>query len=210
MTPLPIDIVTIAHEHRSGGSAIARRVGERLGWLGLDGAALLQRAARRLGVEVPEIAGLDEHPASVLEQLGAGLLFAAPEAPLGFTPEYPTTDDVAAAVAAEVASAAAQPPLVVVGHGAQCVLRGWAGALHVNVVAPLADRVARELRETHAAPALALAEVQRRDHDRVTFHRRHHKAACADPLLYDLQFNTARLVPDEAAALIVAVVERHR
>jgi hypothetical protein len=210
MTSFPIDIVTIAHEHRSGGPEIARRVGERLGWPVLDDAAIVQRVARRLDVAVPAIAALDEHPATLLEQLGAGLLFAAPEAPLGFAPEFPSADDVAAAVAAEIESAAAQPPLVVLGHGAQCVLRGWKGVLHVNVVAPLADRVARECAETRATPALALTQLQRRDHDRLAFHRRHHRAECANPLLYDLQVNTGRLTPDEAAALVVAVVERHR
>lgn len=210
MNGFPIDIVTVSHELRSGGSEIARRIGERLGWPVLDGATIVERAAHRLGVDPALIAPLDEHPASLLERLGAGLRFGAPEAPLDLTPDVPTADDVAAVVAAEVAQAAATPPLVILGHGAQCVLRGWRGALHVHVVAPLADRVARECLASRMPPAAAVAQLQRQDYDQAGYLRRYHKADRRDPLLYDLQVNTARLPVEEAAELIVRVVERRR
>lgn len=207
---IDIDTVTVAHEHRSGGSEIARRVGERLGWPVLDPATIVERAAHRLGVDPALIAPLDEHPASLLERVGAGLRFVAPEVPLDLAPGLPTADDVAAAVAATVAEAAATPPLVIIGHGAQCVLRGWQGVLHVQVVAPLADRVTRECQECGVAPAAAVAQLRRQDHDRVAYLRRYHKADCYDPLLYDLQLNTARLPFEEAAELVMRVVERRR
>lgn len=208
MKGYPIDIITVAQEHRSGGREIARRIGERLGWPVLADATIVHAAARRLGVDEPVVATLGAHSAWLLERAGAEFLFGAWDAPAGFAPEYPTADDVASAVAAVVEEAALNPPLVIIEHGAQCVLRSWKGVLHVNVVAPLADRVARECVETRVTPAYALARMGRLDHERAAFLRRHFKTDCADPLLYDLQLNTASLSVEEAAELVVAVVER--
>src|SRR5438067_7278382 len=138
-----IDVITIGREFGAGGSELAAALGERLGWPVLD-RDLPARVARRLGLEETAVERLDEHAPTLLSRVALAMLACPPEAPLFVdTTDVLSPDAVAGATRVEIEQAVTAAPLVIVGHGGQCLLRARPGTLHVRLVAPPADRVAR-------------------------------------------------------------------
>ena len=120
MTPgEAVRIITISREYGAGGSDLARVLGERLGWRVIE-RELIEEVARRLEAPVEEVAGVDEHVGNLLERVSASFARGAPE--VMFAPNQPDPDAVARLEWAVIRSAAETPPLIVVGHGAQCIL----------------------------------------------------------------------------------------
>jgi cytidylate kinase len=203
----PIDLVTVSREYGSGGSDLARLLGERLGWPVLD-RDLVHRVADRLRLEPHHVESLDEQPPSLLARfVASALLMTPPELPLETEARQVLHPDVVAEAArATILAAAQSPPLIIVGHGAQCLFRDRPGTLHVRLVAPLAQRVRRVCGRMPCDSATAIAEARRMDQARASYVRRHYHADWRDPLLYDVQFNTARVSVEDAAAALAALV----
>lgn len=206
----PIDVVTIAREYGAGGSELAQALGERLGWPVLD-RQLATLVAARLGLDEAAVARMDEHAPTLLARLASAMVVYPPEAPVYVdTSEIPTPDAVADAAREEVLAAAARPPVVIVGHGAQCLLRDRPGTLHLRLVAPVEERAARVRQRLGCDPREAAAQLRRVDDDRNAYIRRYHGASWRDPLLYDLEINTGRVDIDAAAALVAGLVGQSR
>jgi Cytidylate kinase-like family len=208
MSSSAIDVVTIAREFGAGGSELAEALGARLGWPVLD-RELPERVARRLRLEPATVARLDEHAPNFLSRVASAMLVCPPEAPLFVdTSEMLSPDAVAEAARAELLEAVESPPLVVVGHGAQCLFRDRVGTLHVRLVAPPAARIARLRRRLACDDRSAAAALRRVDEERESYVRRYFDAEWRDPMLYDLQINTGRMTIPDAAALVAALVEQ--
>lgn len=203
----PIDLVTVSREFGSGGSEFAHALGTHLGWPVLD-RTLVYQVAERLELDAAVVERLDEHPPTRLSRLAAALFVLPPELPSTYVAprEQLRPDDVATAVQQVIADAVRTPPLVVVGHGAQCAFHRRPGTLHVRLVAPVDDRVRRLAPRLGCDPARAAAAAQRMDDERGRYVQRYHRRDWRDPLLYDLEFNTGRVSVEEAAELVAAVV----
>jgi cytidylate kinase len=202
-----IDVITIAREFGAGGSELAAVLGARLGWPVLD-RQLPERVAARLRLDPEAVERLDEHAPNLLSRVASAMLVCPPEAPLFVdTTEVLSPDAVADATRHEILEAVASPPLVVVGHGAQCLLRERPGTLHLRLVAPMAARVARLCGRLSCDERTAAAQIRKVDEERNAYIKRYHQAEWRDPLLYDFQFNTGRVAVAEAAELIVGLVE---
>ncbi len=203
----PIDLVTVSREFGSGGSEFAHALGERLDWPVLD-RTLVYQVAERLELDARVVERLDEHPPTRLSRLAAALFVLPPELPSTYVAprEQLGPDDVAHAVQEVIAEAVRTPPLVVVGHGAQCAFHQRPGALHVRLVAPIEDRVRRLAPRLGCDAARATTEARRMDEERARYIQRYHHRDWRDPLLYDLEFNTGRIAVDEAAEFVAAVV----
>lgn len=205
-----IDVVTIAREFGAGGSELASALGARLGWRVLD-RELPARVAARLRLDPTSVERLDEHAPNLLARVASAMLVCPPEAPLFVdASDVLSPDAVAEATRQEILEAIATPPLVVVGHGAQCLLRDRPGTLHLRLVAPLAARIARVCARLGCDARDAAAEVRRMDESRHAYIRRYFDAEWRDPLLYDLQINTGRIAIDRAAGLVAAMVAEGR
>ncbi|HEY3013296.1 MAG TPA: cytidylate kinase-like family protein, partial [Gemmatimonadales bacterium] len=150
MKPLarvPVQVITISREYGAGGSELGVLLGERLGWPVLDH-ELVRQLAARLSCEEGEIKAMDEHAPSFLERLAAAAVITAPESRAHSTP-WSTDPDCVAAAAREVLLEAAQnPPLIVVGHGGNCLFRDRPDVLRIRVTAPFDVRVERVARRT--------------------------------------------------------------
>lgn len=206
MPTTPIDIVTVSREYGSGGAELAHAIGAALGWPVLD-QDLAQRVAVRLGFDPDVVERLDEQPPTLLARLGAALFVLPPEAPVhADTSHLPTTDAIASAVSAEIRSAARTPPLVVVGHGGQCLLCGRPGTLHLRVVAPIESRVERLRARYGWDAARATSTAHRADTDRREYVRRYHRRDIREESLYDLVINTGTVPIPAAAAFVAALV----
>jgi cytidylate kinase len=182
-------------------------LGERLGWRVVEH-SLVQEAARRLGASEEEIGALDEHVGGLLERLGTVFVRGTPEAPA--PPPRPDPLQIAEVVRAVLRDEAATLPLIVVGHGGQCIFHGRDDALHVRLVGPFEDRVLRAAERFGVEPRVAEARARRADEDRHRYIRHHFHCEWSDPHLYDVQINTGGILLEEVVDLLHGMIERRR
>jgi hypothetical protein len=201
----PIRLITISREYGAGGSELGVLLGQSLGWPVLDH-ELVGKLAARLSCDEGEVVAMDEHAPTFLERLAAVATVTAPESRVHARP-WSTDPDCVAAAAREVLLEAAQNlPLIVVGHGGNCLFRGRADVLRVRVAAPLDVRVRRVVRRSGLTPAQAAATVRRRDSDRQQYLQRYYQSDMNDPYSYDLQINTGTVSLETAAQLVLGLI----
>lgn len=206
----PVDLITVSREFGAGGSELAAALGARLGWRVLDG-EIADAVARRLGVELADIAARDEHPPGILERFGTVVLQTSPEfAPSADLLRTPEPDDIAEATRALLVEEAQSPPLIIVGHAAQALFQDRPDALHLRLVAPLAVRLRRICRRAGCTDEDATRLAHQMDGDRHGYIRRYYHRDWHDPLLYHLQLNTGAITIAEAERLVVALLEARR
>jgi CMP/dCMP kinase len=201
----PIRLITISREYGAGGSELGVLLGQSLGWPVLDH-ELVGKLAARLSCDEGEVVAMDEHAPTFLERLAAVATVTAPESRVHARP-WSTDPDCVAAAAREVLLEAVQNlPLIVVGHGGNCLFRGRADVLRVRVAAPLDVRVRRVVRRSGLTPAQAAATVRRRDSDRQQYLQRYYQSDMNDPYSYDLQINTGTVALETAAQLVLGLI----
>jgi cytidylate kinase len=92
--------------------------------------------------------------------------------------------------------------VVVIGRGANIITAKLPRVLHVRLVAPLADRIARISATDHKSLADARRFCEEEDLARARYLKKHFDANIDDPHLYHMVLNTSRLGYDETARLI--------
>ncbi len=204
MSELRFRVVTVAREYGSGGAAIATRLAERLGYKLLD-RTLVERIAEMASVGHDVAGRFDEHVDPWTRRIGRALRLGGFEAVSVVDGEVVDSDRVATLTALIVQEAAAAGRCVIVGRGAQCLLRGRPDAFHVFVYAPREDRARRLLERLGpgADVEFALDEV---DRERGAYTRRYCGANRLDPHLYHLMVNAA-LGEEAAVSTILTALE---
>jgi len=201
----PIQLITISREYGAGGSELGVLLGRTLGWRVLDH-ELVQQLAARLRCEEGEIKAMDEHVPSLLERLASAAVITAPELRVQSRPWVTDPDCIAAAAREVLLEAARTLPLIVVGHGGNCLFRGRADVLRVRVVAPFHVRIRRVAQRTGMALPQSASEVRRKDSDREHYLQRYYQSRVNDPCEYDLQINTGVVSLDAACRLVLALL----
>ena len=203
----PVQLITISREYGAGGSELGVLLGKELGWPVLDH-ELVRELAMRLKCEEGEVRAMDEHAPSFLERLAAVAVVTAPESRVHSTPWVTDPDCIAAAAREVLLEAAQRPPLIVVGHGGNCLFRDRPDVLRIRVTAPFEVRVQRVARRAGLTAQQAAAEVRRRDGDRQQYLQRYYHSDVNDASQYDLQINTATVPLERAAQLVLSVTRR--
>jgi len=199
--------ITVASECGGGGSIIARRVAERLGWSLLD-RALLDAVARAAHVDTETAARYDEHVDSWWHRFHRGGLWcAAVEGGLASADvQFFDAETVASLAHGVIARAAAKGNCVIVGRGAQCVLCRRDDILHVFIYGPWGERVAR-VRSRGQANGNAEELLRVIDQERASYLRTYYGCDWKDPHLYHVMINS-QIGTDDAASMIVDTVQR--
>lgn len=202
-----MSVVTIARQLGAGGGAVADRLAEVLGWRLLD-RALVERIAAEMNVAPEQVEACDERVESFVERLGMYLSEGFPEVlPTPVAP--PLSPERTARAARRIVSAVVdEGPAVIVGHGAQCVLREHPHALHVFLHAPLAHRVERLRRRDGVGAEEARQRLDRSDENRRGYVREHFGRDWLDPTLYHLCVDTARFGVEGTVDLVRIALER--
>ena len=200
-----IRLITISREFGAGGSELGVLLGQSLGWPVLDH-ELVGKLAARLSCDEGEVVAMDEHAPSFLERLAAVATVTAPESRVHSRPWTTDPDCVAAAAREVLLEAVRNLPLIVVGHGGNCLFRGRPDVLRVRVTAPVDVRVRRVVKRSGMTPAQAAAMVRRRDSDRQHYLQRYYQSDMNDPSSYDLQINTGTFSLETAAQLVLGLV----
>jgi cytidylate kinase len=102
--------------------------------------------------------------------------------------------------------AAQNPPLIVVGHGGNCLFRDRPDVLRIRVAAPFDVRVKRVAQRTGVSSQRAAAEVRRKDGDRQQYLQRYYQSNVNDACEYDLQINTGTVSLQAAAHLVLSLL----
>ena len=205
-----MSIVTISRMYGSGGSEIAARVAQQLGWQIFDN-AFVDAVAERLGVSASEVEAREERTPSLVERLASALAVASPEILPPPTEQVPLSEERLADVTRRIIEeAVARGHAVLVGRGAQSVLGRRADVLHVFCYAPR-DALVRRVAQRRAIPTAEAEKMvdeinKQRDHYVRTTFKRSWKAHEN----YHLCVNTEWLGLDGAAHLIVTAARAMR
>lgn len=100
--------------------------------------------------------------------------------------------------------------VVIIGRAGMCVTRGFSAGVHVRLVAPLEIRVRRMMDALSLDEAQARAEIQRQEKSRAKLIRDFYDRDIADPLLYDMVFNTVAMDNTTIARAIVLALQERR
>jgi len=202
-------LITISRQYGAGGSEVARRVADALGWRLVDN-ELLERVAARAGISPEDMAGIEERTPSFIERLARVLATSTPEL---FPPATGTVPELSEATLVRITEAVVEETArdgraVLVGRAAPAVLARERDALHIKLVASrlfrarvTAERLGVDLKEAERV-------MQQTDAQRERYHREHYARDWADPVGYDMVLNTERLGYDGAAAVIVSEARR--
>jgi cytidylate kinase len=201
-----IRLITISREFGAGGSELAAELGRRLEWPVLD-QEIVHLVAERLRLDDNTVKHFDEHPPSLIARVATVLVVPQPDL-YSFPSEgdLPSHDTIARATRAVIEARGTMTPLIVVGHGAQCIFCQRPDALHVRLVAPMAVRLRRIMHRMNVDAAFAGTLMHRADRDRQAYVQRYFHKDWRSDQLYHLQINTGTLTIPEAVSLVESVV----
>jgi cytidylate kinase len=198
-------LITISRQYMAGGSDVARRVAEALGWTVVDN-ALIDTVAERSGFAPEDVQSLEETVPSFLERFAQSSALSSPENLLS-TPSAinePATLELAHVTRNVIEELSGQDRLVFVGRATAAVLASERDAIHVRLVASFESRVQNAMRQLELGDEEARSVVEERDRGRERYHMELFDRDWSDPVNYHIVLNTEILGRDGAAELIVA------
>ena len=199
-------IVTVSRQYGSGGSEVAERVANALGWKLYDN-AVVEEVAARLRLTPAEVMAREERLPSLVERMASAMALGVPEVMpmVGEMASVPSEERMVMVTKRVIEDAVAAGPAVLVGRGAQCMLARRSDALHVYCYAPEEDLIRYVIENLDVPPAEAPKRVADMNHHREAYVRLHWKRNWRDVANYDLCVNTASLGLDGAARLVTEV-----
>ena len=199
-------IVTVSRQYGSGGSEVAERVADALGWKLYDN-AVVEEVAARLRLTPAEVMAREERVPSLVERMASAMALGVPEVMpmVGEMASVPSEERMVMVTKRVIEDAVAAGPAVLVGRGAQCMLARRSDALHVYCYAPEEDLIRYVIEKLDVPPAEAPKRVADMNHHREAYVRLHWKRNWRDVANYDLCVNTASLGLDGAARLVTEV-----
>lgn len=197
-------IITISRQYGAGGSDVARRVSDALGWRVVDN-ELIDRVALRAGLPPEEVARREERAPGFLERLTRALSRSSPESFAAPADKVPEPEEATLVRITEnvVAEIAAEGRVVLVGRAGPAVLRGKHDALHVRLVALAAFRLGTAVQRLGIDPKDAEQAMHEADTNRARYLKQYYGLDWNDPTNYHMVLNTGVLGLDGAAAVIV-------
>jgi hypothetical protein len=199
--------LTVEREYGAGGSLIAQRVAEILGWKLLD-RALIGAIAQGAQVDVETVGRYDEHVDPWWRKFNrGGLRAAAIQAGVAVADaEFFDAATVAALAQRVIASAAVTGNCVIVGRGGQCVLQDRADVLHVFIHGPWQERVSR-VRGRIETPHNVGELIRLADQQRASYVRTHYGCDWKDPHLYQMVISSHVGIENAAFLIAEAIME---
>jgi len=91
--------------------------------------------------------------------------------------------------------------VVIIGRGANMILRGAPGVIHIGVLAPVEFRVQTIMQREHLDRSAAEAYVQEVEQARVAFFRKFFKVNPDDPNLFHMMLNMSKMPVKTAASI---------
>ncbi|MEO7101873.1 MAG: cytidylate kinase-like family protein [Gemmatimonadaceae bacterium] len=133
-----MSIITISRMYGSGGSTVAARIANAMGWSLLDN-AVIDEVAARTGLSASEVAAREERRPSLAERVATAMAMSTQEmmSPIAAAQFPPTEQHLLDVTRAVIEEAAARASVVIVGRGAQMMLGARSDVFGVFCYAPL-------------------------------------------------------------------------
>jgi cytidylate kinase len=196
-------VITISRQFGAGGSEIAARVAQALGWSLLDN-AIVDAVAEQLGVTPDAVVAREERVPSLAERFAAALTLGTPEFVPAVGATMPSFEERMLDVTRRVMQQAiGDGPVVVVGRGAQSVLAERRDALHVFCYAPHAALLERTMQREGLSHADAERRVTETNRHREQYVRRNWNRSWSAHEHYHVCVNTAWLGVAESADVVI-------
>ena len=186
--------LTLSREHGAGGSEIAHRVGDVLGWQVLD-SEMLDHMAEKYGTPRSLLEYVDEKRVSWLESL-----FNSWAGQRGLTQEA-----YVHRISQLMLLAAHHGNVVIVGRGGRFILPRERG-LSVRILAPLDFRAEQVMLARGIKFDEAMRLIQKVDRERQAFQTQYFHHNTTDPHEYDLLINVEKLDQEDTVELIVSAI----
>ena len=189
-----IPVITVSMEPGSGGSLIARRVAERLGfdWFHRD---IVEKIAKTAKIRSAVVNSLEKERLSGVKDFISSLV----------EKHYIHPDTYLKHLLPVISTIAKHGRAVIVGRGANFILPAE-DIFAVRVIAPLEKRIHDVALHHNVTTEEARRRVIRRESRRKAFVRRTFNADIANPGHYDLTINTGKMSVDAAVEAVVAAV----
>lgn len=199
-----MSIITVSRMFGSGGSEVAARIAQSLGWQLIDN-QFIDAVAERLGIPAAEVAEREERVPPLARRVADALSLATPAmgTPVlrdGLPPDEARLVESATRVIRE---AGQRGHTVLVGRGAQIVLAERSDVLHVFCYAPPTALVARASRRLGIPERDAAKLVDDTNKSREQYVRRHWRRSWLAHDNYHLCLNTEWLGLDGAVEIVV-------
>ncbi len=199
--------VTISGQSQIYGGPIARKLADRLNslrkvtppWTVWD-RELVEKVAADHHISRALVESLEEYSRSWLMDFLEGLSTSD-------RPEVAGEEKVYRCVAGAIRALAQVGHVILVGRGSSLITRDMLGGIHVQLVAPFADRVNRVARDQNLTPEQAAAQVRQIDQAREAFLKRFFPREVRTPESVTMTFNCGQMDDDEVAACIVPLVQ---
>jgi len=188
--------ITVSRQHGSGGGALARRIGEALGWAVVD-QEIVEHIADRLHIDRHVLAALDETRANWVRDVVADLM------PVRIVDR----DTYVTHLERVIKMLALHGRVIFVGRGAQHFLPRSKG-LRLRVVAPEAYCRAELARREGRPEADAGKVVAEREAARAELVRHYFGQQIDDPLLYDMVLNASHLDIETQVDIVLTACRR--
>jgi cytidylate kinase len=187
--------ICVSRETGSGAGALARMVGQRLGWKVYD-EELVEAIAHRMELPIDDVRALDEQAPSMVQD------WLLPLREEYYAPQEAYLDHLAKLI--EAIGRAGES--ILVGRGAGFMLPREV-TLSLRIVAPLRVRAQRLAERMGVSVRTARRAARDLDRRRAQFDRTMHRADPTDPHNFDLVLDSHSLGLDIAAEIIVRAVE---
>jgi cytidylate kinase len=207
-------VVTISRQLGSGGAEIGRMVAQKSGLHYVDH-QIIDEVARRLGVQVQQVARKDEYTVGVAEHILQALQQSSP-----FTSNYqmlfnPLQHEIGQfnelaylhLTQKVILELATQGNALIVGRGSQFLLHGLPRTLHIHIFAPRPHRIENVMKRFQVDRTRAAELIEQRDYEYDSYLRRYYGANGHQPDLYHLLLNTGLFSFESAADLICQALE---
>lgn len=198
-------VLTISRELGSGGGEIAGLIAQKLGWKLADKELILE-ISRMEKVSENEVEAFDEKVDAWIHRITRSIWGLSAD---GISPIAPIElfDAQKAANLAKrvIEEAHAIGNCVIVGRGAQCVLKGRKDVFHAFVYGELNQKV-QKLRARLAPGANVEAKMQSTDQQRQEYIRLHYKEKWHNPHLYDIMIDSKGR-NEKTADIIIAAMQ---
>ncbi len=215
-------VITISKEHGAGGKGLSEGIARALGYELVD-KALIVKVAQQARVGAEKVEKYDQDGYSSLAKYLDNLFLANPTlyAPGAFDLPVSASGMVAGLyekydffnseqylklTQAAIESLYAKGNVVLVGRGAQVLLAGRPGCLHLRLAAPLESRVRRMTGRLNVSEKEAAEIIHKRDKSRAAYIKDYYDRDWNDAALYHLVINTALWTEPQAVALVRAAV----
>jgi CMP/dCMP kinase len=198
-------VLTISREVGSGGGEIAEIIAQKLGWKLVDKELILE-ISRMEKVSANEVEAFDEKVDAWIHRITRSIWGLSADGISPIAPVEMFDAQKAANLAKRVIEEAHKiGNCVIVGRGAQCVLKGRKGVFHAFVYGELKQK-AEKLRKRWAPGVNVEAKMQSTDQQRLEYIRLHYKENWHNPHLYDIMIDS-KAENEKTADIIISAMQ---